>query len=109
MPPSPGTSLQPYQIFLQLCHPVEVWLKSRESNYILTCNDVDTLTEYRKLPNVSSLTRLLSLTYNSDQFGIMGNCPATPPLPLPSKLTLTSRLGQNIGLGEGQVGSFPES
>ena len=101
MPPSLGTSLQPYQIFLQLCHPVEVWLKSRESNYILTCNDVDTLTEYRKLPNVSSLTRLLSLTYNSDQFGFMGNCPPTPPLPLPSKLTLTSRLGQNIGLGEG--------
>ena len=95
MPPSLGTSLQPYQIFLQLCHPVEVWLKSRESNYILTCNDVDTLTEYRKLPNVSSLT------YNSDQFGFMGNCPPSHPPPLPSKLTLTSHLGQNIGLGEG--------
>ena len=95
MPPSLGTSLQPYQIFLQLCHPVEVWQKSRDSNYTLTCNDVDTLIEYRKLPLVSSLT------YNSDQFEFMGNCPPTPPPPLPSTLTLTSHLGQNIGLGEG--------
>ena len=28
---------------------------------------------------------------------------------LPSLLTLTSRLGQNVSLWEGEVGSFPES
>ena len=32
-----------------------------------------------------------------DQFTFLGNCPLTPP-----------HLGQNAGLGEGQVGSFPE-
>ena len=33
------------------------------------------------------------------------SCPPTPPL----TLTLTSHLGQNVGLGEGQVGSFSET
>ena len=34
-----------------------------------------------------------------------------PPPPPPPKLTLTlaSHLGQNVGLGEGQVGSFLET
>ena len=33
-----------------------------------------------------------------DQFTFLGNCPPTPP-----------HLGQNAGLGEGRVGSFPET
>ena len=42
---------------------------------------------------------------NPDQFRFMGNCPPTPPL----TLTFASHLGQNVGLREGWVGSFPET
>ena len=38
-----------------------------------------------------------------DQFRFLGNCPPK------ATLTITSRFGQNVGLGEGQVGSFPET
>ena len=34
-----------------------------------------------------------------DQFRFLCNCPPTPPLS--QHLTLTSHLGQNVGLGEG--------
>ena len=42
-----------------------------------------------------------------DHYTILGNCPSTPS-PMPT-LTLTFHLRQNVGLGEGQVGSFPET
>jgi len=35
----------------------------------------------------------------ADHYTFMGNCPPTPPLT--ATLTLTSHLGQNVGLGEG--------
>ena len=41
-----------------------------------------------------------------DQFMFLGNCPPTPPL---SQHCLTSQLGKNVGLGEGSVGSVPET
>ena len=37
----------------------------------------------------------------------LGNCPPTPSLS--QHLTFTSHLRQNVGLGEGQVGIFPET
>ena len=37
-------------------------------------------------------------------------CPQVPTYPFPKPtLTLTSHLGQNVGLGEGYVGSFLET
>ena len=37
-------------------------------------------------------------------------CPQVPTYPSPKPtLTLTCHLGQNAGLGEGYVGSFPET
>ena len=41
------------------------------------------------------------------QFRFLGNCAPTPTPK--STLTLTSHLEQNVGLGEGLVGSFPET
>ena len=46
--------------------------------------------------------RLLEI---SDQFRFPGNLPTYPSPKL--TLTLTSHLGQNDGLGEGEMGSFP--
>ena len=43
-----------------------------------------------------------------DQISFLGNCPPSPPLSF-IRLTLTSHLGQNDGLVEGWVGSFPET
>ena len=44
----------------------------------------------------------------SGQLRFLGKCLPTYPSPK-STLTLTSHLGQNVGLGEGSVGSFPET
>ena len=45
------------------------------------------------------------------QFRFLKNCPQYPPPPPQPKptLSLSSHLGQNVGLGEGWVGSFPET
>ena len=44
------------------------------------------------------------------QFRFLKNCPQYPPPPQPKPtLSLSSHLGQNVGLGEGWVGSFPET
>ena len=42
-----------------------------------------------------------------DQIRFPGNCPPSPPLSF-IRLTLTSHLGQNDGLVEDWMGSFPE-
>ena len=42
-------------------------------------------------------------------FGSIKICGKLPTYPYPKpKLSLTSHLGQNVALGEGWVGSFPE-
>ena len=47
------------------------------------------------------------MTGNDDRHTFLGNCPPTPP----RKPTLCSKwdLSVNAGLGEGWVGSFPET
>ena len=45
----------------------------------------------------------------SDQFRSLRNCPPTSPLSQHYHLLLNSQLGQNVGLGEGWVGSFPQT
>ena len=42
------------------------------------------------------------------RIAVEGETVPTYPSPKPA-LTLTSHVGQNVGLGEGQVGSFPET
>ena len=55
------------------------------------------------LPMVSDLDQLI------DHDKVIALTRTLPPALLKLTLTLTSHLGQNDGLGEGEVGSFPET
>ena len=59
--------------------------------------------DYRHLPQSAPVSKHKEM--RSDQFRFQGNYPPTHPSPN-STLTFASHLGQNVGLGEGYVGSF---
>ena len=61
----------------------------------------------RKLVSTTKNAVYLKVKHKRDHYTFLGKLP-TYPSPKPT-LTLTSHLGQNVGLGEGQVGSFPET
>ena len=44
-----------------------------------------------------------------DHYTFLGDCPSDPSPKPKLTLIITSHLGQNVGLGEGYVCSFPET
>ena len=79
-----------------------------KANQLGSCNHL--LAGLRRVFFIPSLQRLYTVKFWLCSYvtGDHHTFWETTHLPLPKPtLTLTSHLGQNVGLGEGQVGSFP--